>query len=77
MQKQNFVRLKLVSISIAFYFGMSIASAQKKYDPGANDTEIRIGQTLPYSGPVSMLGNVGKVSAAYLEMVNAQGGVNG
>lgn len=55
----------------------SAAWAQKKYDPGANDSEIRIGQTLPYSGPVSMLGNVGKVSAAYLDMVNAQGGING
>ena len=59
MQRQGFVWLKLVSISIALYFGMSLATAQKKYDPGANDTEIRIGQTLPYSGPVSMLGNVG------------------
>ncbi len=53
------------------------AQAQKKYDPGASDTEIRIGQTLPYSGPVSMLGNVGKVSLAYLDMINAQGGING
>jgi len=77
MQRQGFEWLKLVSISIALYFCTSLATAQKKYDSGANDTEIRIGQTLPYSGPVSMLGNVGKVSAAYLEMVNAQGGVNG
>ena len=58
-------------------FGSTASFGQKKYDPGASDTEIRIGQTLPYSGPVSMLGNVGKVSSAYLEMINAQGGING
>jgi branched-chain amino acid transport system substrate-binding protein len=58
-------------------WGSTASLGQKKYDPGASDTEIRIGQTLPYSGPVSMLGNVGKVSSAYLEMINAQGGING
>jgi len=58
-------------------WGSSASFGQKKYDPGASDTEIRIGQTLPYSGPVSMLGNVGKVSSDYLEMINAQGGING
>ena len=53
------------------------ALAQKRYDPGASDTEIRIGQTIPYSGPVSMLGTVGKASAAWFEKVNAEGGING
>ena len=51
--------------------------AQKKYDPGASDTEIRIGQTMPYSGPISMLGTMGKAAAAYFEKVNLEGGVNG
>ena len=53
------------------------AFAQKRYDPGASDTEIRVGQTLPYSGPVSMLGTVGKASTAWFEKVNAEGGING
>lgn len=51
--------------------------AQKKYSPGASDTEIRIGQTMPYSGPASAYGVVGKAEAAYVAMVNEQGGVNG
>jgi len=53
------------------------AQAQKKYDPGASDTEIRIGNTNPYSGPASAYGTIGKSIAAYLKMVNDQGGVNG
>ena len=67
----------LLTLALALWGSATAVHAQKKYDPGASDTEIRIGQTLPYSGPVSMLGNVGKVSSAYLEMVNAQGGING
>ena len=54
-----------------------IAHAEKKYGPGASDTEIKIGQTMPYSGPASAYGTIGKVSAAYFEKVNAEGGVNG
>lgn len=53
------------------------AQAQKRYDPGASDTEIRIGQTMPYSGPLSMLGTIGKATGAYFEKVNAEGGING
>lgn len=53
------------------------AMAQKKYDPGASDTEIKIGQTMPYSGPLSALGAVGHSAKAYFDMINAQGGVNG
>jgi branched-chain amino acid transport system substrate-binding protein len=55
----------------------SAAAAQKKYDPGASDTEIVIGQTMPYSGPGSIYGEVGKTQAAYFKMVNDQGGING
>src|ERR1700753_3662862 len=51
--------------------------AQKKYDPGATDTEIKIGQTLPFSGPASAYASIGKTQAAYFNMINAQGGVNG
>jgi branched-chain amino acid transport system substrate-binding protein len=52
------------------------AAAQKKYDPGATDTEIKIGQTMPYSGPASAYGVIGKVEAAYFKMLNEQGGIN-
>ena len=53
------------------------AFAQKAYDPGASDTEIKLGQTMPYSGPVSSLSTIGKVQAAYFRMVNERGGING
>ncbi|MFO1117054.1 MAG: ABC transporter substrate-binding protein [Beijerinckiaceae bacterium] len=53
------------------------AVAQKKYDPGATDTEIKIGQTTPYSGPASAYGLVGKTQAAYFKMINETGGING
>jgi branched-chain amino acid transport system substrate-binding protein len=52
------------------------AAAQKKYDPGASDTEIKIGQTMPYSGPASAYGTIGKIEAAYFKMLNEQGGIN-
>jgi branched-chain amino acid transport system substrate-binding protein len=53
------------------------AHAQTKYGPGVTDTEIKIGQTMPYSGPLTGLSSVGKVEAAYFEMINAKGGING
>jgi branched-chain amino acid transport system substrate-binding protein len=53
------------------------ASAQHAYDPGASDSEIKIGNVAPYSGPVSLYGVVAKVEAAYFKMVNNQGGING
>ncbi|HYM04404.1 MAG TPA: ABC transporter substrate-binding protein [Stellaceae bacterium] len=53
------------------------AMAQKKYGPGVTDTEITIGQTMPYSGPVSAYATIGKADAAYIAMINAEGGING
>jgi ABC-type branched-subunit amino acid transport system substrate-binding protein len=53
------------------------ALAQKKSDPGATDTEIKIGNTNPYSGPASAYGTIGKAIAAYFKIVNDQGGING
>ena len=53
------------------------ALAQKKYDTGASDTEIKIGQTIPLSGPASAYGSIGKVQAAYIRMINEQGGIGG
>src|ERR1700721_3400594 len=55
----------------------SPAFAQKKYDVGASDTEIKIGQTMPYSGPLSSYSTIGKIEAAYFRMVNEGGGING
>src|SRR6201997_2543107 len=51
--------------------------AQKKYDSGATDTEIKIGQTNQFSGPASAYATIGKTQAAYFKMINDQGGVNG
>jgi ABC-type branched-subunit amino acid transport system substrate-binding protein len=53
------------------------ASAEKKYGPGVTDTEVKIGQTMPYSGPASAYGTQGRVEEAYYAMINAKGGVNG
>ena len=53
------------------------ASAQKKYDTGASDTEIKIGNINPYSGPASAYGTIGKTIGAYFAKVNAEGGING
>ncbi len=61
----------------AFALCASPASAQKKYDPGASDTEIKLGQTMPYSGPLSGFATLGKAEIAYFAMINEQGGVNG
>lgn len=55
----------------------SIAQAEKKYDPGASDSEIRIGQTKPYSGPASAYSAAGKVQLGFFERLNAQGGIHG
>ena len=67
----------ILSLAAALALACGSAAAQKKYDPGASDTEIRIGQTMPYSGAGSIYGEVGKTQAAYFRMVNEQGGVNG
>jgi branched-chain amino acid transport system substrate-binding protein len=63
--------------AVTIALSASSASAQKKYDAGATDTEIKIGQTVPFSGPASAYATIGKAQAAYIKMVNEQGGVNG
>src|SRR4029079_19049310 len=55
----------------------SSANAQKKYDPGATDTEIKIGNIMPYSGPASAYATIGKTEAAYFNKINTEGGING
>jgi len=67
----------LLATMIVFAATSTGAIAQKKYDTGATDTEIKIGNIVPYSGPASAYGVVGKTEAAYFNKVNAEGGVNG
>src|ERR1700716_2140245 len=57
--------------------GSAAAAAQKKYDVGVTDSEIKIGNVMPYSGPASAYAAIGKTEAAYFKMVNDQGGING
>jgi len=63
--------------ALTLALSISAASAQKKYDPGASDTEIKVGQTMPFSGPASAYSSIGKTQAAYFKMINDQGGING
>src|SRR6201994_2981640 len=65
------------TMALAIAFSAPQAHAQKKYDTGATDTEIKIGQTVPFSGPASAYATIGKAQAAYFNMINEQGGVNG
>lgn len=53
------------------------AQAQKAYDPGTSDKEIKLGNLVPYSGPASAYGTIGKAMTAYFDKVNASGGING
>src|SRR2546423_1209255 len=67
----------LAALAAAATIGATAANAQKKYDPGASDAEIKIGNIMPYSGPASSYGVIGKTEAAYFEKINAEGGING
>jgi branched-chain amino acid transport system substrate-binding protein len=69
--------ISLASLTVAAALAATPALAQKKYDTGASDTEIKIGQTMPYSGPASAYGTIGRIEAAYFKMINEQGGING
>ena len=74
------LHLRLVAFPVAFAIAALIssgASAQKKYDTGATDTEIKVGNIMPYSGPASAYGVIGKTEQAYFNKINAEGGING
>jgi branched-chain amino acid transport system substrate-binding protein len=62
----------LLTLSLA-----TSVNAQKRYDPGATDTEIKLGNIMPYSGPASAYATIGKTEAAYFKKLNAEGGING
>jgi branched-chain amino acid transport system substrate-binding protein len=71
-------KLAVLSTALAVIAASSSSAlAQKKYDTGASDTEIKIGNIMPYSGPASAYGVIGKTEEAYFKKVNAEGGING
>jgi len=71
-------RLAIASAAfVVFAASSGSALAQKKYDTGATDTEIKIGNIMPYSGPASAYGVIGKTEAAYFKKINDAGGING
>src|SRR5205085_3164414 len=71
-------RLAIASAAfVVFAASGGSALAQKKYDTGATDTEIKIGNIMPYSGPASAYGVIGKTESAYFRKINAEGGING
>jgi branched-chain amino acid transport system substrate-binding protein len=74
IDRRHFAAAAILSVVLA---AASPAVAQKKYDPGASDTEIKIGNVNPYSGPASAYGTIGKTLDAYFKKVNAEGGING
>ena len=73
--KRNVAAVSTALLALAVTGGS--AFAQKKYDTGASDTEIKIGNIMPYSGPASAYGVIGKMEEAYFKMINDQGGING
>ena len=74
MHARRWVGTTLFLAAVVF---SATALADKKYGPGATDSEIRIGQTMPDSGPLSGYGTMGRVEAAYFRMLNDRGGING
>jgi branched-chain amino acid transport system substrate-binding protein len=63
---------EIIAVAAVLFLGAtaSLASAEKKYGPGASDTEIKIGQTMPHSGPQSAVSVIGRSESAYFEMIN-------
>ena len=69
--------LQMAAVALAVAMASSSALAQKKYDPGATDKEIKVGHVIAYSGPASAYGAIGKAIGAYFDKINAEGGING
>jgi ABC-type branched-subunit amino acid transport system substrate-binding protein len=80
--KKHFTRREFGATAIATIAASTLpapylSAAEKKYDAGASDTEIKLGQTVPHSGPGSLYGVLGRVGEAYFQMINDKGGLNG
>lgn len=74
MRMVQFVRAAMLGVAAA----LALAGCdQKQSTPGVSETEIKLGQTMPYSGPASAYGAIGKTETAYFQMLNEQGGING
>jgi len=71
------MKWQVIAVAAALAVATQAAAAEKKYGPGASDTEIKLGQTSPFSGPASAYSVIAKAQAAYFKMINDQGGVNG
>src|SRR4051794_14194786 len=76
-EEMTFAIRSVFVLEIALMVGSGVALAEKQYGPGVTDTEIKIGQTVAYSGPVSAWGAIGRTQAAYFRKVNEEGGING
>src|SRR5438045_3372590 len=77
VMRRRIARKALVGLAVLTWLS-SPALAQKKYDVGASDTEIKIGQTMPYSGPASAFAMIGRIQAAYFDKLNKErGGIGG
>src|SRR6202171_1753994 len=75
--RREFGVTALGAIAASTFPAPYLSAAEKKYDSGANDTEIKLGQTVPHSGPGSLYGVLGRVGEAYFQMINDKGGLNG
>jgi ABC-type branched-subunit amino acid transport system substrate-binding protein len=75
--REGDMRILRICLTAAWTVGLAAVASAQPYGPGVTDREIKIGNTMPYSGPASALSVTGKVIAAYFDQVNAQGGVNG
>ena len=75
--RRDFSAAALATIAASTLPAPYVWAAEKKYDAGASDTEIKIGQTVPHSGPGSLYGVLGRIGEAYFQMLNEKGGING
>jgi branched-chain amino acid transport system substrate-binding protein len=75
MTQRGLLLLALAALGLSA--SLTPAMAEKKYDPGATDTEIKVGNIMPYSGPLSAYALIGRTEAAFFKMINDQGGING
>src|ERR1700753_4049004 len=75
--RREFGAAALATIGATAIAAPYVRAAEKKYDAGASDTEIKLGQTIPHSGPGSLYGVLGRIGEAYFQMLNEQGGING
>jgi len=78
MQDRDFSHVRRLMLAGVLATALaSLAHAETKYDPGATDTEIKVGNIMPYSGPASAYATIGKTEAAYFNKLNSEGGING